>query len=160
MQGLMQDWPLTLDRIIQHAAKWHGDREVVSRRPDGSLDRTSYADVEATARRFSSALLSLGIVPGDRVATMAMNSGRHLECWYGIMGIGAVCHTLNPRLFNADLEYIVNRAANSVVIVDRSLAARLAEILPALPFRSPRRRDRPRGSGHERTAQGYRLARL
>ena len=82
MQGLMQDWPLTLDQIIQHAAKWHGDRQVVSRRPDGLRELTSYADVEATARRFSSALLSLGIVPGHRVATMAMNSGRHLECWY------------------------------------------------------------------------------
>src|SRR5262245_10791603 len=133
MQGLMQDWPLTLNRIIEHAAKWHGDREVVSRLPDGSLDRTSYADVEVAARRFSSALLSLGIVPGDRVATMAMNSGRHLECWYGIMGIGVVCHTLNPRLFNADLEFVVNRAADSVVIVDRSLAAKLAQILPACP---------------------------
>ena len=62
---------------------------------------------------------------------MAMNSGRHLECWYGIMGIGAVCHTLNPRLFKADLEYIVNRAADCVVIVDGSLVAKLAEILPA-----------------------------
>ena len=72
----------------------------------------------------------VGIVRGDRVATMAMNSGRHLECWYGIMGIGVVCHTLNPRLFKADLEYIVNRAADSVVIVDRSLAVRLAEVLP------------------------------
>ena len=131
MMGLMQDWPLTLNRIIEHAARWHGDREVVSRRHDGSLDRTTYADVEATSRRFSSALLSLGIGLGDRVATMAMNSGRHLECWYGIMGIGAVCHTLNPRLFKADLEYIVNRAADCVVVVDGSLVAKLAEILPA-----------------------------
>ena len=133
MQGLMQDWPLTLNRIIEHAAKWHGDREVLSRRPDGPLERTSYAEIEVAARRFSSALLSLGIVPGDRVATMAMNSGRHLECWYGIMGIGAVCHTLNPRLFNADLELIVNRAADSVVIVDRSLAAKLVGVLSACP---------------------------
>ena len=132
MRGLMQDWPLTLNRIIQHAARWHGDREVVSRRPDGSLARTTYADVEVAARRFSSALLSLGIV-GNRVATMAMNSSRHLECWYGIMGIGAVCHTLNPRLFKADLEYIVNRAADSVVIIDGSLVTKLAEILPACP---------------------------
>ena len=130
MQGLMQDWPLTLD--IQHAAKWHGDREIVSR-PDGSLERSCYAEVEVAARRFSSALLSLGIVPGDRVATMAMNSSRHLECWYGIMGIGAVCHTLNPRLFNADLEYIVTRAADSIVIVDASLVAKLAQVLPACP---------------------------
>src|SRR5262245_62917867 len=73
MQGLMQEWPLTLNRIIEHAAKWHGDREIVSPRPDGSLERTSYAEVNVAARRFSSALLSLGIKPGDRVATMAMN---------------------------------------------------------------------------------------
>ena len=133
MQGLMQDWPLTLNRIIEHAAKWHGDREVVSRRLDGSLQRTSYAEIEVAARRFSSALLSLGTEPGDRVATMAMNSGKHLECWYGIMSIGAICHTLNPRLFNADLEYIVNRAADSVVIVDRSLSGKLAGVLPGCP---------------------------
>ena len=155
MQGLMQDWPLTLDRIIEHAAKWHGDREVVSRRPDGSRDWTSYADVEETARRFSSALLSLGIGLGDRVATMAMNSGRHLECWYGIMGIGAVCHTLNPRLFKADLEYIVNRAADCVVIVD-AVPRRQARPDPAgLLLHSPRRRDRRQGPSHERSAQGY-----
>lgn len=133
MRGLMQDWPLTLDRIIEHAAKWHGDREIVSRRADGSLDRTNYAGVEAAARRFSSALLSLGVELGDRVATMAMNSGAHLACWYGITGIGAVCHTLNPRLFNPDLEYIVNRADDSVIVVDSFLAPKLAEILPACP---------------------------
>src|SRR5262245_4049908 len=133
MRGLMQDWPLTLNRIIEHAAKWHGDREVVSRLPDGALKRTSYAEVEVAARRFSSALLSFGTEPGDRVATMAMNSSRHLECWYGIMGIGAVCHTLNPRLFNADLEYIITRAADRVVIVDASLLAKLAQVLPACP---------------------------
>ena len=133
MLGLMQDWPLTLNRIIEHAARWHGDREVVSQRHDGSLDRTTYADVEANARRLSSALVSLGIRPGDRVATMAMNSGRHLECWYGIIGIGAVCHTLNPHLYSADLEYMVNRAADCVIIVDGSLVIRLAGILPACP---------------------------
>jgi fatty-acyl-CoA synthase len=133
MQGLMQDWPLTLNRVIEHAARWHGAREVVSRRLDGSRYRKSYADVEVCARRFSSALLSLGVVPSDRVATMAMNSSRHLECWYGIMGIGAICHTLNPRLFNADLEYIINRAADFVVIVDGNLVAKLAEILPTCP---------------------------
>jgi len=156
----MQDWPLTLNCIIEHAAKWHGDREVLSRRPDGPLERTSYAEIEVAARRFSSALLSLGIVPGDRVATMAMNSGRHLECWYGIMGIGAVCHTLNPRLFNADLELIVNRAADSVVIVDRSLAAKLAGVLSACP--SVRHVVFIEGAGPvtQRSARGYCLARL
>jgi 3-(methylthio)propionyl---CoA ligase len=64
---------------------------------------------------------------------MAMNSSQHLECWYGVMGIGAVCHTLNPRLFNADLKYIVTRAADSIVIVDASLVAKLAQVLPACP---------------------------
>ena len=114
MHGLMQDWPLTLNRIIEHAAKWHGDMRSSA---DGRMDRWS---VPATPRsgwrpdaspRHSS---RFGTEPGDRVATMAMNSSQHLECWYGIMGIGAICHTLNPRLFNADLEYIVTRAADSV----------------------------------------------
>ena len=136
MQGLMQDWPLTLDRIIQHAAKWHGEREVVSRRPDGSRDRTCYAEVEAAARRFSSALLSLGIGPGDRIATMAMNSGRHLECWYGIMGIGAVCHTLNPRLFDArpGIYRQSRRAMSSLSSIGRSPLSSPGSCQRALPF--------------------------
>src|SRR6476660_8183445 len=102
----------------------------------GRMDRWSVPPMPRSRWRpgaFPRRLLSLGIVPGDRVATMAMNSGRHLECWYGIMGIGAVCHTLNPHLHSADLEYIVNRTADCVIIVDGSLVIRLAGILPACP---------------------------
>jgi acyl-CoA synthetase (AMP-forming)/AMP-acid ligase II len=99
-----------MDRTIEHLSRGRGDR----------------------AAPLLRALIA-GVKPGDRVATMAMDSGRHLECWYGIMGIGAVCHTLNPRLFNADLEYIVNRAADYVVFVDPSLATKLAAILAACP---------------------------
>ena len=102
--GTMQPWSLTMDRVLEHAARWHAARELVSRRLDGGLDRTTWGTVHDRARRFSNALRAAGIGVGDRVATLAMNSARHVEAWYGIMGIGAVCHTLNPRLFEADLD--------------------------------------------------------
>jgi fatty-acyl-CoA synthase len=85
----MQDWPLTVDRILDHAKAWHGDREIVSRSVEGPIVRTTYAEVHCRAKRVSSALKALGIRHGDRVATLAWNTARHLEAWYGIMGIGA-----------------------------------------------------------------------
>src|SRR5262245_35972646 len=94
LAGLMQSWPLTVDKIVDHAAQWHGEREIVSRGADGSITRTNYQQVRSRARKLSSALLAHGVRPGDRVATLAFNSARHLEAWYAIMGIGAVCHTL------------------------------------------------------------------
>jgi fatty-acyl-CoA synthase len=118
MLGLMQDWPLTVDRILDHAKAWHGDREIVTRSVEGPVVRTTYAEVHARAKRVSSALLELGVRIGDRVATLAWNSARHLEAWYGIMGIGAVCHTLNPRLFVDQLCYIINHAQDRVIFTD------------------------------------------
>src|SRR3546814_2360427 len=99
MDGLMQNVPLTVDRIIDHAANWHGAREIVSRDAEGRVTRSTYADVRADAKRVSNALVAEGIRPGDRVATMAWNGARHLAAWYGAAGMGAVLHTLNPRLF-------------------------------------------------------------
>src|SRR5580658_7835360 len=93
MQGLMQTWPLTVDKILDHAKNWHGGREVVSRSIEGPIVRTTYAAIHERARRLSNALLALGVARGDRIGTMAWNTGRHLETWYAIMGIGAVCHT-------------------------------------------------------------------
>ncbi len=110
MQGLMQDWPLTLDKILDHAATWHGGREIVTRSVEGPIVRTTYAQVRQRAKRLSNALKSLDVGPGDRVATLAWNSARHMEAWYAIMGIGAVCHTLNPRLFPDQLCYIMGHA--------------------------------------------------
>jgi fatty-acyl-CoA synthase len=133
LRGAMQDWPLTLDRVLEHAARWHGDRELVSRRTDGGLDRTTWSAVHGRARRFSGALLAGGIVPGDRVATLAMNSARHVEAWYAIMGIGAVCHTLNPRLFDADLAYIANHAADRWLVADPVFAPIVAKLLQRCP---------------------------
>ncbi len=127
MLGLMQNWPLTVDRILDHASQWHGDREVVSRSIEGPIVRTTYAQIEERAKRVSNVLLGLGIKPGDRVATMAWNTGRHIEAWYGIMGMGAVCHTLNPRLFADQLCYIINHAEDQIIFVDLTFANILAE---------------------------------
>ena len=98
MQGLMQHRPLLLSSILEHAARHHGDGEVVSRRADGALSRTTYAALARRARKLAQALRDLGVQPGDRVGTIAMNSDRHLELYYAISGIGAVCNTINPRL--------------------------------------------------------------
>ena len=90
MLGLMQDWPLTADTLIDRAARWHGQREVVSRNADGSIARTTYAEVHQRAKQVTNALRAAGIEQGDRVATLAFNGARHLEAMYGIMGMGAV----------------------------------------------------------------------
>ena len=120
MLGLMQDWPLTVDKILDHAATWHSGRQVVTRSLEGPVVSATYGEIRNRAKRLSSALLGLGIQPGDRVATLAWNSGRHLEAWYAVMGIGAVCHTLNPRLFPEQLCYIVNHAADRILITDET----------------------------------------
>ena len=133
MQGLMQDWPLTADKIMDHAKAWHGRREIVSLSTDGKKTRTDYAAVHARAKKVSNALLAEGIVRGDRAATMGWNSARHLEVWYGIIGIGAVCHTLNPRLFAEHLVYITNHAADRIIFADVACAPMLETILPQCP---------------------------
>ncbi|CAN7396781.1 long-chain-fatty-acid--CoA ligase [Phenylobacterium sp. LjRoot225] len=122
MLGLMQAWPLTVDRILDHARTWHGDSEIVTRSVEGPVVRTTYAEAHRRAKRLSNALKDLGVQPGDRVATLAWNTARHLETWYAIMGMGAVCHTLNPRLFADQLCYIINHAADKVILTDLTFA--------------------------------------
>ncbi len=133
MRALMQDWSLTLDRIIDHAARWHGDREIVTRSVEGPVVRTDYARLRRRAKQVSHGLLEAGVKPGDRVATLGWNSDRHLEAWYGAIGIGAVLHTLNPRLFPEQLVYIANHAADEVLFADPACAPLLEEILPQCP---------------------------
>ncbi len=133
MQALMQDWSLTLDKIFDHAARWHGDREVVTRSVEGPILRATYADLHRRAKQVSHGLQEMGIQPGDRVATMGWNSDRHLEVWYGTIGIGAVLHTLNPRLFPEQIVYIANHAEDTVLFADPACAPLLAEILPQCP---------------------------
>ena len=118
LKGGMQSWPLTLDRVLSHAARWHGHREVVSFCDDGTTRRQSYAEIARDAARLSNALKACSIGKGDRVATLAMNGGGHLTAWYAIMGIGAVCHTLNPRIGEDHLAWMVNQASDRILIVD------------------------------------------
>jgi fatty-acyl-CoA synthase len=118
MLGLMQDWPLTLDKIIDHAALRHGAREVVTRSVEGPIVRTTYADIRRRAAQMSNALLAHGIRPGDRVATLGFNTARHMEAWYAIMGIGAVCHTLNPRLHPDQICWIIRHAEDRIILTD------------------------------------------
>jgi len=122
MLGLMQDWPLTVDKILDHAKAWHGDSEIVTRSVEGPIVRTTYAQVHGRAKRMSNALQALGVQPGDRVATLAWNTARHLETWYAIMGMGAVCHTLNPRLHPDQLCYIINHAGDKLIFTDLTFA--------------------------------------
>ena len=133
MQGLMQDWPLTVDKIIDHAKHWHPTREVVTRSVEGPIVRTNYGEIHGRAKKVSNVLQSWGMGVGDRVATLAWNTGRHIEAWYGIMGIGAVCHTLNPRLFPEQLVYIINHAGDRVIFVDLTFVPLLQAILPHCP---------------------------
>jgi fatty-acyl-CoA synthase len=120
MLGLMQDWPLLCHRILDHAALNHAERPVISRSIEGPLHTTNYAAVRARALRVAQRLDRDGITLGDRVATLAWNTWRHLECWYGIMGIGAVYHTVNPRLFPDQIAWIINHAEDRVMMVDTS----------------------------------------
>ena len=133
MLGLMQDWPLTVDKILDHAKNWHPNREVVTRSVEGPIERTTYGAIHGRAKRVSNALRAWGVQPGDRIATLAWNTGDHIETWYGIMGIGAVCHTLNPRLFPEQLVYIINHAGDRIIFVDLTFVPLLDAILPHCP---------------------------
>jgi len=119
MLGGMQDWPLRIMRLLDHAEREHATREMVSRWADGSETRTDWAGVARDARRLAQALERLGIGRGDRVATLGMNHSRHLVSWYGTIGMGGIIHTVNPRLFEEQLVYIFNHAEDRVLFYDR-----------------------------------------
>lgn len=133
MLGLMQDWPLLCNRIIDHAAAIHGDSEVVTRSVEGPIHRTNYRQIRARALKVAQRLDKDGIRIGDRVATLGWNTWRHLESWYGIMGIGAICHTVNPRLFPEQIAWIMNHAGDRVVMIDLTFVPLLEAIAPMLP---------------------------
>src|SRR5579872_7173606 len=132
MRGLMQDWPLLCHRILEHAATIHGAQEVVSRSVEGPIHRTNYAEIHKRALKISQRLDRDGIKLGDRVATIAWNTWRHLEAWYGIMGIGAICHTVNPRLFPEQIAWIINHAQDRVVMTDITFIPILEKIADKL----------------------------
>ena len=133
MLGLMSERPLLISSIITHAATYHGDVEIVSRTVEGPIHRYTYRDAERRSKQLARALLRLGIEPGDRVATLAWNTFRHFELYYAISGIGAVCHTINPRLFDDQIVYIVNHAADRLLFVDTTFLPLVERLAPRLP---------------------------
>jgi fatty-acyl-CoA synthase len=124
MHGLMMDRPLLIRDIAQRAERLFSDREIVSRTHDG-VERSTYGEAVRRARCVASSLQKLGIEPGDRVATFGWNSLRHLELYYAVPSMGAVLHTLNIRLFEEDLEYVVEHAGDKVIFLDASLAGKM-----------------------------------
>ncbi|HMB61241.1 MAG TPA: long-chain-fatty-acid--CoA ligase [Xanthomonadales bacterium] len=133
MLGLMQDWPLLVTKMLDHGAFNHGEREFVTRSLEGPIRRTNLADIRIQALRVAKALEHEGVGLSDRIATMAWNTDRHVATWFGIMGIGAVCHTLNPRLFADQLVYIINHAEDQVIFVDTTFIPVLQAIADKLP---------------------------
>ena len=133
MRGLMQDWPLLCHRILDHAATFHPDRPIVSRSIEGPMHRTTYAQARTRALKVAQRLDRDGIHLGDRVATLAWNSWRHFEAWYGIMGIGAIYHTVNPRLFPDQIAWIVDHAQDRVMMTDLTFVPLLEKLADRLP---------------------------
>jgi len=133
MFGLIQDQPLLISSLIQHADRHHGATEIVSRSGDGPPHRYTIRDAHARAKKLAHALIRLGITQGDRVATLAWNSHRHLEFYYAVSGMGAVCHTINPRLFHDQIVFIVNHADDQAVFFDLVCREVVEKLKPHCP---------------------------
>lgn len=118
MLGLMQSRPLLISTLIEYAGKNHPDTPVISKLPDGRIVATDYRQTEARCKRLANALLKMGVRKGDRIATLAWNTHRHLELYYGVSGIGAICHTINPRLFIDQIIYICRHAEDTTMFFD------------------------------------------
>src|SRR3954465_11823200 len=127
MLALMMDRPLTLPSILEHAALYHGATEVVSRSVEGPIHRYGYADALARAKRMANALIDLGVKPGDRVATLAWSTHRHFELYFAATGIGAVLHTINPRLPPDQVAWVANHAEDPILLYDITFADLVAE---------------------------------
>ena len=134
MLGLMQNRPLLVSTLVDYAASSHPDRDIVSRDPDGLIHRTNYAAVADRAKRLAHALQKLGVAFGQPVATLAWNSFRHLELYYGVTCGGRVLHTVNPRLFAEQIQYIIDHAEDTYVFFDPVFAPLVEQLAPHLPL--------------------------
>jgi len=133
MLGLMMQWPLLIASLIRHADQNHGDTAIVSRTVEGPIHRYTYRDAHTRARKLANALTRLGVAPGECVGTLAWNGYRHFELYYGVSGMGAVLHTINPRLFRDQLDYIVNHAGDRLVFFDLTFLPLVERLAPACP---------------------------
>jgi 3-(methylthio)propionyl---CoA ligase len=132
MQGLMQGQNLLISSVLAHAARHHGTTDIIARTSDGAIHRTTWAGIEQQARRLVRALQGLGVEAGDRVGTLGWNDHRHLQIYYAVPGMRAVCHTVNPRLSDDDIVYIVNHAQDRLLFVDPGFAPLIARIAPRI----------------------------
>lgn len=132
MFGQMMEQPLLISNLITHAARYHGQGEVVSVETTGGVERSTWATVERNARRLASALGKLGIAENDRCGTIAWNNRRHLEIYFGVSGGGMVCHTINPRLSPENLIYVITHAEDRVLFIDRTFVGPVSKLLPKL----------------------------
>ncbi len=132
MLGLMQDWPLLISKVIDHAASQFGNQEIVSRLVEGPIHRETYRDLRQRALQLAKTLTQSGMKKGDRIATLAWNTHRHLELWYGITGFGGVYHTVNPRLFDDQIVYIINHAEDRLLFLDLTFLPLVERIAPRL----------------------------
>ncbi|MEM5453325.1 3-(methylthio)propionyl-CoA ligase [Paraburkholderia phytofirmans] len=133
LHGQMMDVPLTVSSLLAHASRYFGTTEIVSKRVEGDVHRYTYRDCERRAKQLAQALIALGVEAGDRIGTLAWNGYRHLETYYGTTGFGAVCHTINPRLFPEQIAYIVNHADDSYVLFDLTFAPLVDMLAPQCP---------------------------
>ena len=132
MLGLMQDQPLLISSVLEHALKAHPHTEIASRMADGSVHHCTYADIGERAKQVANALVALGVQPGERIGTLAWNGYRHMELYFGVSGMGAVLHTINPRLFPEQIEFIANHAEDQYLLFDLSFAELVEQIAPRL----------------------------
>ena len=132
MLGAMQDWPLLVWKLIDHAATYHGSRPIITNLVEGGIHRSDWRTVHGRSKRVAQALLRLGVGEGDRVGTLAWNTHRHVELWYGLAGMGGVAHTLNPRLFPEQLVYIINHAGDRVLAFDTTFLGLVEKLAPQL----------------------------
>lgn len=133
LMGQMMQMPLSISSLLVHAARHHGDSEIVSKRVEGDIHRTSWAEVELRSRKLAQALQRLGCEPGERVGTLAWNGYRHVEIYYAVSGAELVCHTINPRLFPQQVAWIINDAQDKILFVDLNILPLVEKLAPTLP---------------------------
>ena len=132
MLGNMMFQPLLISSMIEHAGRYHADTEIISKNTDTSIKKTNWGEIRENSKRFANVLQQFGLTLGDRVATIAWNNHRHLESWYAISGSGLICHTINPRLFPEQLVFIINDAADRVLLFDKTFAPLIKAVKPLL----------------------------
>jgi fatty-acyl-CoA synthase len=132
MLGLMQSQPLLISTLLRNAARHHGGTEIVSKSVEGDIHRSNWGEIERRARQLVRVFAGLGVSAGDRIGTLAWNSHRHLEVYYAAPGMGAICHTINPRLHAEDIAYIINHAGDCVLFVESSFTGLIETIAPTI----------------------------